>query len=109
MADIIKFVHIGLGPMGARICKLACEKQGLELVGAIEKVKLGQDAGDVIDLGKKLNVPLTDDLEAALALKPDIAVHSTLSSLEKVKDQLVGIIRAGGVCAYDCCGPGMEG
>ncbi|MBW2322403.1 MAG: dihydrodipicolinate reductase [Deltaproteobacteria bacterium] len=95
MADGIKFVHIGLGPMGANICKLACQKEGFELVGAIEKVNLGQDAGEVIKVGKKLGVPLSDDLDAALALNPDIAVHSTLSSLEQVKDQLITIIRAG--------------
>jgi len=95
MVSVIKFVHIGLGPMGAEICRLACQKEGIEIVGAIEKVNLGQDVGEVIGLGNKLHVPLTSDLEAALALKPDIAVHSTLSSLEKVKDQMAAIIKAG--------------
>ncbi len=95
MASIIKFVHIGLGPMGVKICKLACQKKNIEIIAAVEKIGLGQDVGELIGLGRRLNIALTDDLKAALALKPDIAVHSTLSSLEKVKDQLISIIKAG--------------
>ena len=95
MREMIKFVQIGLGPMGQKICKLACEKKGMEIVGALEKVNLGRDVGEVIGLGKRLNVALTNNLEAVLAMKADIAVFSTLSSLEKIKDQLIPIIKAG--------------
>ena len=95
MVKKIKFVHMGLGPMGAKICQLALEKEGIEIVGAIEKVNLGKDIGEVIGLGKKLNVPLTDDIATALAAKPDIVINSTLSSLAKVKEQLIPIIKAG--------------
>lgn len=95
MAGKIKFVHMGLGPMGARICKLALKKQGIEIVGAIEKVNLGKDVGEIIGLGKKLNVALTEDINTALAVKPDIVIHSTLSSLAKVKEQLLSIIKNG--------------
>ncbi len=95
MAKKVRFVHMGLGPMGAMICKQAIEKEGNEIVGAIEKVNLGEDVGEVIGLGKKLNVALTDNVQAALAVKPDIVIHSTLSSLKKVREQLIRIIRAG--------------
>jgi len=95
MAEKIRFVHMGLGPMGVKICKLALEKEGVEIVGAIEKVNLGKDVGEVIGLGEKLGVTLTDDVNAALAAKPDVVLHSTLSSLELVKEQLVLIIKAG--------------
>ena len=38
MASIIKFVHIGLGPMGVKICKLACQKKNIEIIAAVEKI-----------------------------------------------------------------------
>ncbi len=95
MDDGIKFVHVGLGPMGARICKLACQKEGIAIIGAVERINLGRDVGEVIEPGKKLGVLITDDLDAALAQKPDIAIHSTLSSLELIKEQLMTIIKAG--------------
>src|SRR5512136_643800 len=81
--------------MGANLCKLALAKKGVELVGAVERVNLGKDVGEVIGLDRKIGVTLTDDLAKALAAKPDVVLHSTLSSLERVKDQLAAVIRAG--------------
>jgi len=95
MGRKIRFVHMGLGPMGVKICKLALEKEGIEIVGAIEKVNLGKDVAELIGLSKKLNVALTEDINTALAAKPDIVIHSTLSSLAKVREQLSTIIKAG--------------
>lgn len=95
MGRKIRFVHMGLGPMGVKICKLALEKEGIEIVGAIEKVNLGKDVAELIGLSKKLNVALTEDVNTALAAKPDIVIHSTLSSLAKVREQLSTIIKAG--------------
>ena len=62
MTGKIRFVHMGLGPMGAKICRLALEKEGVEIVGALEKANLGKDVGEVLGLGRKLNVALTDDI-----------------------------------------------
>jgi 4-hydroxy-tetrahydrodipicolinate reductase len=95
MAPKIKFVHMGFGPMGSRICKLACEKEGMEIIGALEKIKLGKDVGEVIGLKKRFNVRLTNDVQSVLAMKPEILVHSTLSSLQEVRDQLVLFLKAG--------------
>lgn len=95
MAGKIRFVHIGLGPMGGNVCKLALAKQGVELVGAVERINLGKDVGEVIGLDKKVGVALTDDLAAALAAKPDVVLHSTLSALEQVREQLATVIKAG--------------
>lgn len=95
MVEPLRFVHIGLGPMGANLCKLALQKPGITLVGAVERVNLGKDVGEVIGLGQKVGVALTDDLATALAAKPAVALHSTLSSLVKVKDQFAALIKAG--------------
>lgn len=95
MVNEVRFVHIGLGPMGAKLCKLALEKKGIQLIGAIERVNLGKDVGEIIGLDKKIGVTVTDDLAAALAAKPNIVLHSTLSSLEQVKEQLATVIKSG--------------
>jgi len=94
MVNKLRFAQVGLGPMGVRLCKLALEKEGIEIVGATERANLGKDVGEVIGLGKKLGVTLTDDLNAALAAEPDVVLHSTLSSLELAKEQLATIIKA---------------
>ncbi len=95
MADKIRFVHVVLGPMGDNQCKVALQKSGIEIVGAVERVNLGKDVGEVIGLDRKIGVALTDDLSAALAAKPDVVLHSTLSSLEQVQEQLVTVIGSG--------------
>jgi 4-hydroxy-tetrahydrodipicolinate reductase len=95
MADKIRFVHVGLGPMGSNLCKVALQKRGIEIVGAVERVNLGKDVGEVIGLDRKIGVALTDDLAAALAAKPDVVLHSTSSSLELVQAQLAAVIRSG--------------
>jgi len=102
MAREIRFVHMGLGPMGAKVCRLALEKEGLEIVGAIEKVNLGKDIGEVLDLGKTLNVALTDDVNAVMVAKPDIVINTTLSSLTKVREQLIQLINAGANIVSTC-------
>ena len=91
----IRFAHMGMGPMGAGVCKLACEKDEFEIIGALEKLDLGKDVGDLLNLGKKLNVFLTDDLSDVLAKKPDVLIHTTVSSVIKAKDQLMPFIGAG--------------
>jgi 2,4-diaminopentanoate dehydrogenase len=95
MPNKIKFAHMGMGPMGAIVCRLACEKRGIEIIGALEKVGLGKDVGEVLNLGKQLHVYLTDSLSDILAKKPDVLIHTTVSSAIKAKDQLVPFITAG--------------
>jgi len=95
MEKKIRFVHMGLGPMGAKVCRLALEKDGMEIVGAIELANIGKDVGEVLDLGKALGVVLTDDLTTALASKPDVALHTTVSSALKAYEQMAPIVKAG--------------
>ncbi|MFH0913997.1 MAG: dihydrodipicolinate reductase [Chloroflexota bacterium] len=98
----IRFVHMGLGPMGAKVCRAALEKEGVEIVGAIELANVGKDVGEVLGLGKKLGVKLTDKVAEALAAKPDVVLHTTVSSLVKAKDQLIPLIK-GGVNIVSTC------
>ncbi len=54
----IKVVQWGLGAMGSGMAKLMLEKEGLEIVGAIDTRPdyIGKDLGEVLKLGRNLGV-----------------------------------------------------
>ena len=98
MADIIRAVQYGCGPIGCSVAALASRRAGIELIGAvdIDPEKVGKDLGQVAGLEQDLGVPITDDFVAlAAGQKPDVAFHTTSSSFEMVFDQLVAIAEAG--------------
>lgn len=89
-------VQYGVGPIGSRIVRAAVDR-GFAYLGAvdIDPEKVGRDLGDVADVGQRLDVPVTDDPDEALAEAPDVVFHSTVSSLEAAAPQLEEILRAG--------------
>lgn len=94
----IRVVQFGLGPIGQACVKVLAEKAGVELVGGldIDVNKIGKDLGEVCGLNKSLGAVVRGDLETALAeWRPQVVVHTTLSFLDRIEDQLVTIIRSG--------------
>ena len=94
----VKVVLYGAGVIGSLITKFLLEKKGVEIVGAIDvaKDKVGKDLGDVIGVNKRLGVIISDDTDAVLSkTKPDIAVHTTTSFMEKVYPQIGEIVTHG--------------
>jgi 4-hydroxy-tetrahydrodipicolinate reductase len=89
-------LHIGLGPIGAAVVGQVATRPGFKAVGAIDidAVKLGRDLGEVVGLGRKLRVKVSDDLRAVVkATRPDVAVLCTSSSLKKVWPQIEAVLR----------------
>ena len=98
MADIIRAVQYGCGPIGCSVAALASRRAGIELIGAvdIDPEKVGKDLGQVAGLGQDVGVLITDDFATlAAGQKPDVVFHTTGSSFERVFDQLVSIAEAG--------------
>ncbi len=92
----IRVLHVGLGPIGAAVARQVAERRGLRVVGAVDldPAKVGRDAGDVIDLGRRLRVVVGADLDAAIRQsKPDVAVVCTSSTLAGVMPQFDAILR----------------
>jgi 2,4-diaminopentanoate dehydrogenase len=92
----IRVVHIGLGPIGALVARQVAGRKGLQIVGAvdIDPNKTGRDVGDVIELGRKLRVKVSDDIGKTLkATKPDVAIMCTSSSLKEVAPQLEEVLK----------------
>jgi len=93
----IRVLHFGLGPIGLSIVKQVSERAGLKIVGAvdIDPAKAGRDLGEVAGLKKRLGVQVENDAAKALkATKPNVVIHCTSSSLERVMPQLETILAA---------------
>lgn len=98
MTNKVKAILFGLGAMGSRIGKVALAKKGLEIVGALEvaKDKVGKDLGEVLRIGKRIGVIISDDPDELFSrVKGDIVIHSTVSYLRDVYLQISVCIKAG--------------
>ncbi|MEM3703383.1 MAG: hypothetical protein QXX79_03030 [Candidatus Bathyarchaeia archaeon] len=94
----IRVVLYGVGAVGGLIAKFLLEKEGVEIVGAIDvaKDKVGKDLGEVLGINKKVDVKISDNIDAVLSkAKPDIAIHATSSFLKETRQQLVTLIKHG--------------
>ncbi|MDZ7303856.1 MAG: dihydrodipicolinate reductase [candidate division KSB1 bacterium] len=94
----IRVVQFGLGPIGQACVKVLTQKFGVELVGGIDvdPQMIGKEIGEVCGLKNNLGIIVRGDAEAALAeWKPQVVLHTTLSFLDRIEDQLVTIIRSG--------------
>ena len=93
-----KVIFFGLGQMGQLIARLAFKKEWIEIVGAVDIASqlVGKDMGDLLGLGRKTGVTITDDPDTLFSkVKADIVIHATVSDLPKASDQLEKIIKAG--------------
>ncbi len=90
-----RVVVYGVGPIGQLIARVAFNRGGLDVVGAIDidPQKVGKDLGEVIGLGKTLGIKVEDDADKVLRdTKPDIVLHSTGSFFDKVYPQIMKAI-----------------
>jgi len=94
----LRVVLYGIGAIGSRIAKFLLEKNGVEIVGAIDvaKEKVGKDLGEVLGVGKRLGVAVSDDPDAVLSkVNASIVIHSTASFLKQVYPQITKIVEHG--------------
>jgi hypothetical protein len=93
----VKVVSYGVGAVGSMIARFLLEKEGVDLVGAIDiaKDKVGKDLGEVLGLKKKLGITVSGDVCSLLSEKPDVAIHATASYLKDTFPQIASIIKHG--------------
>lgn len=97
MQKKMRVVPYGLGPIGQKATQYLVERPEIEIVGAIDidPHKVGKDVGEIAGL-PKLGVAVTDDVEGLLSKKNvDIVVLTTVSSMEKIKEQIIGVLQCG--------------
>lgn len=93
---MIRVMVYGLGPIGAAVARQMAARKGFQVVGGIDvdPAKAGRDLGDVIGLGRKLRVKVSDDaVKAIRAARPDVVALCTSSSLKKVMPQIEGLLK----------------
>lgn len=93
----LRVVSCGVGAVGALIAKFLLEKEGVELVGAVDvdKTKVGKDLGNLVGM-RKTGIKVTDDLDSTFShLDADIAVHATSSKLEDTCPQIATMVEHG--------------
>ena len=93
---IIRVMHVGLGPIGAAVLRQVAARKGFQVVAAvdIDPNKVGKDVGDVVGVGRKLRVKVTDDIARTIkSAKPDVAVLCTSSSLKRVLPQFEQVLK----------------
>jgi 2,4-diaminopentanoate dehydrogenase len=97
----IRVLQWGLGAMGSGMAKLMLEKSGLKIVAAIDGRPdyVGKDLGEVLAVGKKLGVIVTNKPEDVLnKQKVDVVVIATTSWLKDQIPDLRKILNAGLNC-----------
>lgn len=94
----INIVQYGIGPIGIKILQNLVKKNNINIVGAIDidPNKVGKDIGQIADLGKDINVKISNDSVSILKnSSANVVLLTTFSSLEKIKPQLMEIISNG--------------
>lgn len=98
MADKVRVIQYGLGPIGSAMARQVVERAELELAGGvdIDASKVGRDVGDVIGLGRPLGLSVVADLTRVLAqTDADVVLHTTSSYFDFFKPQIVDILETG--------------
>jgi hypothetical protein len=93
----IRVVLVGLGPIGAAVAgQLERRRKAFQIVGAvdIDPAKTGRDAGEVLELGRRMRVKVTEAIGKTIrATKPDVAVLCTGSTLKRVLPQFEEVLK----------------
>ena len=98
MSNKIRVIQYGLGPIGSAVARHIVERQGLELVGAvdIDPAMTGRDAGEVLGLGRSLGFPVDERLAQVTGRTvADVVLHTTASYFHLMKGQILEILEAG--------------
>jgi len=87
------------GNVGVHVIAGIDARDDLELVGlwVSNPDKVGKDAGTLAGLDRQLGVTATNDVDALLALKPDVVVHTAMADnrLMEALEDLQRLLRAG--------------
>jgi len=94
----IRVVLYGLGAIGSSVAKFLLKKEGIEIVGAIDiaEDKVGKDLGEVLQVGKRVGVVVSDDYKKVFSKAcANIVIHSTGSYLKDVYPQIAPLAEYG--------------
>ena len=89
MQKKIRVLQFGIGVIGRGVTRVLAGKREMKIVGAVDLANVGKDLGEVAGIGRKLGIRISDDLSGVIRKeKPQVAIHTTSSSLKKVYPEL---------------------
>lgn len=93
----VRVAVLGTGQMGRLIGRILLTKPGLELVGVMARRpdRVGRDAGEVLELDRALDVPISATVDDVIAREPDLVVQATCSRLTEAEAEIVPCLEAG--------------
>lgn len=94
----IRLVLYGVGAVGSRIARFLLQKEGVEIVGAVDVAedKVGKDLGEVLGVGKQLGITVSDNPNNVFSqTNADVVVHATSSFLQQTYPQLTKAVKHG--------------
>jgi 4-hydroxy-tetrahydrodipicolinate reductase len=93
MMDSLRVLVIGAaGRMGREVVRAVSAQQDMDLVGTVDRGRVGEDAGEVAGL-EDLSVPISDSLSQTIAqASPDVAVDFTIP--DSVMDNARATVKA---------------
>jgi hypothetical protein len=94
----VRIMLCGVGAVGALIAKFLLEKDGVEIVGAVDtdRNKVNKDLGEVLNLKKELGIKVSDNADLFLSTtRADVAVHATSSFLRDTFPQIATLVKNG--------------
>ena len=98
MAERLRVIQYGLGPIGSQMTRHILERAGMELVGGVDvdPAKVGRDIGEIIGISRPLGLPVRAKLAEVLSeRKADVVLHTTNSYFDLFKSQIIEILEAG--------------
>jgi 4-hydroxy-tetrahydrodipicolinate reductase len=88
-------ISYGIGNIGRDVARFMAEK-GVVISGAVDVKNVGKDLGDVIGVGRKLNVEISDNADEVLAnTGADIALISIATSMDTIYPHAKKCLEAG--------------
>lgn len=95
--QVIKVIQVGMGPLGVKIAQMIAERSNVKTIAAIDKKAslLGADLGKLCQTSAS-GVLIENDFSAAVKKeRPDIAILSTVSDMQRIAPQIEEIVRHG--------------
>lgn len=98
MRDLIRVLVLGAGNMGRAVMRVLLEKEGVEVVGVVDRdaTLVGTDAGMLSGADRELGVVVQGDLGAVLTTAcPDVAIQTTCSTLADAWPDIRSLLASG--------------
>jgi 4-hydroxy-tetrahydrodipicolinate reductase len=98
MMEKIKVALYGLGAVGSLIAEHLLQKEGVQIVGALDvsSQKVGRDLAEILDLKEPTGVVVLRNADAVISeTDPHIALHATSSYFKEVFPQITEVVKRG--------------